>query len=92
MFERAIRRSRLGLKLSILRACMDGIEKPTRLMNATNMSWTLSQELIKGLVDAGYLELIRLGPNNRSNRRYHITEKGKNVLIYLRKTEDLINF
>jgi len=85
------RRSKLEITLDVLKAVRDGVEKPTRIMYVTNMSWNPTQELLKRLVTEGYLEVTENRTEKRSKKRYLITEKGLNVINYLRGAEALIN-
>jgi len=85
------RRSKLEIMLTVLRAVKSGIDKPTRIMYAANMSWNPTQKILKKLVSEGHLEVIEEPSVQRAKKRYIITEKGASVLRYFRGAEELIN-
>ncbi|MBL7169234.1 hypothetical protein ISS40_11215 [Candidatus Bathyarchaeota archaeon] len=85
------RRSKLEITLDVLKAVRDGVDKPTRIMYVANMSWNPTQELLERLVMEGHLEVTEERTEKRSKKRYVITEKGLNVISYLRGAEALIN-
>ncbi len=85
------RRSKLEITLDVLKAVRDGVDKPTRIMYVTNMSWNPTQELLERLVMGGHLDVTEERTEKRSKKRYVITEKGLNVISYLRGAEALIN-
>ncbi len=76
------RRSRLEITLTILSTIQDGVDKPTRIMYAANMSWKPVQRILSHLVEQGLLEKISNTESRQSRIRYQITEKGKRVLTY----------
>ena len=81
------RRSRLEIILIILAAIRDGVDKPTRIMYAANMSWRPSQRMLSRMMDQGLVEVI-IAP--RSRRRYVITEKGINMIDYFEKANEIL--
>ena len=84
------RRSRLEIILTILSAIMDGVDKPTRIMYAANMSWKPVQRMLSHLVEQGLLlEVLNTG-SKQSKRRYQITEKGESILDYFEKAKDIM--
>ncbi len=84
------RRSKLEIRLKILAAVKQGVEKPTRIMYAANMSWKPVQLMLSHLVEQGLLlEVLDTG-NKQSKRRYHITEKGEKILDYFEKAKDIL--
>jgi len=85
------RRSKLEITLDVLKAVRDGVDKPTRIMYVANMSWNPTQELLERLVLEGHLDVTEERTEKRSKKRYVITEKGLNVISYLRGAEALIN-
>ncbi len=85
------RRSKLEITLDVLKAVRDGVDKPTRIMYVANMSWNPTQELLERLVMGGHLDVTEERTEKRSKKRYVITEKGLNVISYLRGAEALIN-
>jgi|GEM_PF-1694453 len=74
--ETLIRRSQLEIKMDILRAVKEGVEKPTQIMYKANISWAILQTHLKSLVENGFLSEIECG----SRRRYELTQKGFNIL------------
>ncbi|NQT08955.1 hypothetical protein HQ586_07755, partial [Candidatus Bathyarchaeota archaeon] len=70
------RRSKLEITLDVLKAVRDGVDKPTRIMYMTNLSWNPTQELLERLVMGGHLEVTEERTEKRSKKRYVITEKG----------------
>ena len=84
------RRSKLEIRLNILSAVKDGVDKPTRIMYAANMSWKPVQKILSHLVGQGLLEeRVNVG-NRQSKRRYAITEKGIRVLDYFEKAKEIL--
>ena len=82
------RRSRLEIMLDILSAIRDGIDKPTRIMYAANMSWRPTQKMLSSMVEQGLLE--ERVASGRSKRRYVMTERGVNVLDYFEKANEIL--
>ena len=52
------RRSRLDLVLKVLGVVTDGVDKPTRIMYAANLSWKPTQRILNSLVQQGLLREI----------------------------------
>ncbi len=84
------RRSRLEITLTILSTILDGVDKPTRIMYAANMSWKPVQSILSHLVEQGLLEKISNTESRQSRIRYQITEKGKRVLEYFENAEEIM--
>jgi predicted transcriptional regulator len=84
------RRSKLEITLTVLRTIRDGVEKPTRIMYAANMSWNPTQRVLERLVSEGHLNVMEGPSRKRAKKRYSITEKGLNVLRYFDSAEELI--
>lgn len=85
------RRSKLEILLTVLRAVKSGVDKPTRIMYAANMSWNPTQRVLKKLVSEGHLEIIEEPSVLRAKKRYVITEKGASVIRYFKGAEELIS-
>ncbi len=85
------RRSKLVIALSVLSSVRDGLDKPTRIMYASNMSWKPTQRILASLVGQGLLREILVSGSGRSRVRYEITEKGLNVLDYFSGAEALLD-
>jgi predicted transcriptional regulator len=76
--------------LKILAAVKQGVDKPTRIMYAANMSWKPVQLMLSHLVEQGLLlEVVNTG-SKQSKRRYQITEKGEKILDYFEKAKDIL--
>ena len=86
----SVRRSKLDIVLSVLSAVMSGVDKPTRIMYAANLSWTLTKRILESLVEQGLLSIREKAGSRRSRIRYEITEKGANVLRYFNGAKELI--
>ena len=74
------RRSKLDIQLEVLNAIRAGVDKPTRIMYAANMSWAPVSKILDRLVDREFVSVITDNSGNGSKRRYEITEKGVSVL------------
>ena len=85
------RRSRLEITLGILSAVMDGVDKPTRIMYAANMSWRPTQRILSILVEQGLIEVRINNERKKSKKRYVITEKGINMLDYFEKANKMLS-
>ena len=84
------RRSQLEIRLNILSAVRDGVDKPTRIMYAANMSWKPVQRILSHLVEQGLLE-VRINTESRqSKKRYVLTDKGANVIDYFEKAKEIL--
>jgi len=84
------RRSQLEIRLNILSAVKDGVDKPTRIMYAANMSWKPVQRILSHLVEQGLLE-VRINTESRqSKKRYALTDKGANVIDYFEKAKEIL--
>ena len=84
------RRSKLEIQLNILSSVMNGVDKPTRIMYAANMSWRPVQRNLSYLVNKGLLERQVNLESSKSKSRYVITEKGINVLEYFKKAKEIL--
>ena len=84
------RRSRLEISLDILSAVMEGVDKPTRIMYAANLSWRPTMRIISSLVEQGLLEVRMNTETRKSMKRYVITDKGVNVLDYFDKAREIM--
>jgi len=84
------RRSRLDIMLNVLLAVKDGVEKPTRIMYATNLSWKPTQNILNDLVRQGLIRELSSEKEKRTKSRYVLTEKGEEVIRYFEKAKDLL--
>ena len=62
------RRSRLEIRLSILSAVRDGVDKPTRIMYAANLSWKPTQRVLGQLLEQGLISEESGDGSGRSRR------------------------
>lgn len=86
------RRSKLELQLIILSAIEDGVDKPTRIMYAANMSWKPVQKILSRLVEQGLIVVMTNSKREQSKRRYMITKKGSKILTFFNDAKDLLQF
>lgn len=86
-----LRRSKLEIVLNVLSAIKDGVDKPTRIMYAANLSWKPTQKILGSLVEQELIYEIKETGSKRSKLRYRITEKGVNVLRYFDGARELVN-
>ena len=85
------RRSKLDIQLEVLKTVREGVDKPTRIMYAANMSWAPVRKILDRLVDRELLSVITDNGGNRSKRRYEITEKGVSVINYFEGAKELVD-
>ncbi len=79
------RRSRLELRMDILRAIRRGANKPTQIMYRANMSWNALGAHLGMLESRSLIAWSTVG----SRRQYVLTNKGEQVISsYLRLLED----
>ncbi len=86
----AKRRSRLEIILIILSAVRDGVDKPTRIMYAANMSWAPVQKMLSHLMEQGFILEVLNTESRQSKRRYQITEKGEKIIDYFDIANELM--
>lgn len=86
-----VRRSKLEIMLEVLSVVREGVDKPTRIMYAANLSWLPTQKVLDNLVKTALLREIAVPDDNRSGRRYNVTEKGLNVLAYFEGAKTLLD-
>ncbi|MDQ1281210.1 MAG: 45 protein [Thermoproteota archaeon] len=79
-----VRRSRLEIYFDILAVVNKGIDKPTRIMYKTNLSWMVLQDIFITLIDSGFIK----EETKMNTKRYYVTDKGKNALSYHLKSMD----
>jgi predicted transcriptional regulator len=73
------KRSRLEMCLDVLEKINQGVSKPTNIMYRCNLSWRPLREILGSLMERGLIT-----ETERDNHKhYMITEKGKEILIYL---------
>ena len=84
------RRSRLDIVLNVLSGIKEGVDKPTRIMYAANLSWKPTQHILRSLVQQGLLREIEETSSRRTKKRYEITENGANLVRYFERAKDLL--
>jgi len=84
------RRSKLDIMMTVLGAIKDGVDKPTRIMYTANMSWNSTQKVFEDLLEQDLIYVTEKPGLKRAKKRYHITEKGLNVLQYFEGAKLLI--
>jgi predicted transcriptional regulator len=76
--------------MDILELIKNGSVLPTRIMHDVNTSWKTLQQMLRSLINQ---ELIREYESEKNDERtekvYGLTEKGKSVLIYFRRSQEL---
>ena len=77
-----VRRSRLEIYFDILRVVERGVDKPTKIMYSTNLSWKTLNQILSLLISRGFLREEPV----KTSKRYHITKKGHNALSYHRRS------
>lgn len=75
------RRSRLEIYFEVLSAINAGVTKPTRIMYATNLSFTSLNEVLATLQQSQFIREER-----RKRAQYFITQKGQDALLYYTKS------
>ncbi len=80
------KRSRLEIYLDVLKTIRKGINKPTNIMYKCNLSWMPLKEILNSLIKQNLLILAEMG----NRRTYEITEKGRDVLRYFDKAQELL--
>ncbi|MBS7606673.1 MAG: archaellum operon transcriptional activator EarA family protein [Candidatus Bathyarchaeia archaeon] len=80
------KRSKMELYLDVLRAISRGVDKPTNIMYKCNLSWANSREILSSLVEQGLITVTE----NENRRTYRITERGREVLEYFNRAQDLL--
>ena len=77
--------------ITVLKSIQGGMDKPTRIMYAANMSWNSTQKVFADLIRQELIYITEEQGARRAKKRYHITDKGMNVLDYFRGASSLLN-
>ena len=80
------KRSRVEIYLEVLQTIKKGINKPTRIMYSTNLSWKPLMQVLDAMMKQDLITLER----QKRHVAYKITEKGINVLNYFHEAMQLI--
>ncbi len=86
MFNMSSKRSRLEIYLDILQVIRKGVDKPTRIMYRTNLSWKPLMHALDTMMEQKLITSKELG----CHITYKITDKGMNVLNYFHEAMQLI--
>lgn len=89
--DMSARRSTLEIMLSVLSSVNDGVGKPTRIMNASHISWHPVQQILADLTEQELIREIQVPGSGKPMKRYEITEKGVNTLDFYRGAGALID-
>ena len=76
------RRSKLEIYFEIVDTIDRGIDKPTRIMYKTNLSWITLHQIFDVLINGGFIS----EENSKNSKRYYITDKGRRALSYHRRS------
>lgn len=80
------KRSKLEIYIDVLKVINKGIYKPTRIMYGSTLSWKPLLKVLDSLLEQG---LVRKDETKKRST-YHVTEKGKNILNYLKEAITLL--
>ena len=83
------RRSKRDIVISILEAVRDGYDEQAGIMERVDLSWLSGRDALDALVDHGLLVVMDSG-RRRTEERYALTVKGREVLDYLEGSSELI--
>ena len=85
------RRSRFEIYVDILTEIESGTVLPTQIMYGANMSWNPLVNTLDKLVAKGFIDEQSIDGNKISKRSYTLTEKGGNVLNYLKTVNRILD-
>ena len=60
-------------------------DKPTRILYASNTSWSTLQRAFKRLISLGFIEVEIIARENKDAHRYYVTKEGKEVIRFYSK-------
>ena len=88
------KRNQLEIYFDVLRTIKLGWNKPTRIMYGANLSWKPLQKILDSMISQGYIRecLLEDNKDRRTNRCYELTQRGENVINYLSRAKELIEF
>jgi len=84
------RRSKLEICVAVLLTVKNRNNKPTHIMYEANISWKTLQRILKPLVSQGLVREMDVidSIDERTKKCYEITQKGENVVKYLKTGKD----
>ena len=85
------RRSRFEMYVDVLTEIKRGTGLPTQIMYGANMSWNPLVNTLDKLVAKGFIEEQPIDDSKVSKRSYTLTEKGGNVLKYLKNVNKILD-
>lgn len=85
------RRSRFEIYVDVLTEIKCGAILPTQIMYGANMNWNTLKKTLEKLKAKGFIEEQAMEGSNISNRSYTLTEKGDNVLAYLKTVNKILD-
>lgn len=82
-----LKRKKEDIYLDVLQAMMQGHRKPTHIMYESNLSWSPLLKILGNMENDGLvLKVDTDGIDKRSSKEYEITNKGRNFLVYSRRS------
>ncbi len=91
MKSKVARRSRFKIYVDILTEIKSGTVLPTKIMYGANLNWTMLKKALEKLKAKGLIQEQSMEINKISNRSYTLTEKGDNVLNYLKTVNNILD-
>ena len=91
MITTVSRRSRFEIYVDILTEIESGTVLPTQIMYGANMSWNTLKRTLDKLTAQGFITEQPIYGNKISKRSYTLTEKGGNVLKYLKNVNKILD-
>ena len=87
----ASRRSFLDLKISVLRALVDGETLPTRIMYRCHLNWVNLNNVMSSLILGGFVKESVSKGLKRPRKEYMITPRGVETLNEYSQLEKIFN-
>ena len=84
------RRSRFEIYIDTLTEIGNGTILPTKIMYGANLSWSTLVETLELLKAQDLIEEHPIEGNKRTKRIYSLTDKGNNILNYLKKVKEIL--
>ena len=84
------RRSRFEMYVDTLTEIESGTVLPTNIMHETNLNWNSLKRTLEKLIAQGFIEEQPIDGNKRSKKSYTLTERGDNVLNYLKEANKIL--
>jgi predicted transcriptional regulator len=84
---REFERSKRQICFNVLEIISEGAQKPTRIMQDSNLSWTTLLEVFRVLTSQGLIK----SDFQESYKRYTLTDKGLKALTHFSKALDILD-